>query len=113
MANPRLHQNADWEGNLAAVSLAGVRPILQTTVAVGAGSEATYTLQHAAVKRVVLFYESNTNLDIRVDLNATASASSLPMVTGAYFVMEVDQGDVVHLFNTTGGSVTVYVAEIR
>lgn len=112
MADPILRADARHETYLAQVSLAGIRPIIQDSVSVNATAEGTYTIADIRTHRVVLFHDGSTNTDIRVELNATADNTVMPVVPGAYFVMEVTKGDVVHLYNTTGGAIVVFFMEI-
>lgn len=110
---PNIRSDLKHEGVLATVSLAGIRPLVNASVAVGASAEGTYTIANISTKRVVLYHKAADDLDIRVDLNATAVATDFPVASGVYFVMEVEKDDVVHLFNNNASSVTVYLMEIR
>lgn len=111
MANP-LIQNRTHAAEVAALSLAGIRPFLTGVVAVSAGSESTYTIADNRTNRVVLFYDGTTNLDIRVELEETADANSFPIAPGVYFSIQAVENEVVHLYNTTGAGINVYVVEI-
>lgn len=114
MTEARKVARLDWEAHLAAVSLAGVRILVQATVAPTAGNEATYTVTSAATKRVVLFHDSGNNLDIRFTYgNTAADANDLPVATGIYFVVDVEKDEVIRVFNTSGATITVNVAELR
>lgn len=113
MAKARVIQNASWEANLAAVSLAGIRPLQYATSNVAATSEATYTVLNPACKRVVLFHDGPLNTAVSMAINETASANTIPVLPAMYFVVEVDVGDVIHLYNTTGSPILVYITEIR
>ena len=114
MAGPTRREKHDWEAQMASVSLAGIRPLVSSSVSVGAASTGTYTVSgNQMTKRLVLFHDSGNNLEIRVDVNNTASSSSFPVATGLYFVLEVEEADDVSLYNGGAGTTVVYVAEIR
>lgn len=113
MANPNKRDDLEWEQKLASISLAGVRPLVVDSVSVAASSEQTYTLVDKSVKRLVVLHVASGDTDIRFDLNATATLSSFPILPSVYFVVEAGTDDVAHFFNTSGGSITVYIMEIR
>lgn len=113
MADPIIRDNIEWESDMAAVSMAGIRPITQGSVDVSSGSEGTYTIDDIRTKRAVIIHVSSGNTDVRFELNATAQADDFPLIPAVYFVVEVEEDDVLHFYNTTGGSVTVYILEIR
>lgn len=113
MADPIKHAKVDYEAHLASVSLAGIRPLVQATRSPTASAEATYTISDIRCNRVILYHTQASAEAIRVELNATANATKMPITQGVYFVMEVEQNDVVHLFNTHASPVTVYIMEIR
>ena len=100
------------ESGLASISLAGIRILVQTTVAPATSTNASYTVTSAATRRVVLFHDSGTNTDIRVEQNAAATATDMPVASGVYFVLEAVKDDTVQVFNTSGGAITVNVVEI-
>lgn len=112
MADPRRQENRDWEGNTAQVSLAGVRLLVQSTIAPISGGTASYTITHATTKRVILFH-TTCDLNIRVNQNATATSSHLPVAAGMYFVLDMIKGEVVHVFNTGPDTVTINIVEIQ
>jgi hypothetical protein len=111
---PKRRANHDYEGNVAAISLAGVRPLLQDTVVVTAGDDDSYTVDGVSgvTRRLVCFHNADLNDDIRVALNVAATADDMPITPGVYFVMEVETDDVVSFFNTSGADITVNVMEI-
>ena len=111
MAAPRI-KDTQHEAGLAAISLAGVRLLVQATIAPGAAANVAYTVVNGATKRVVLFHDSGVNTDLRVELNAAATATDMPLATGVYFVLDAVKDDTVQVFNTTGGALTVNIAEI-
>lgn len=114
MTEPRKVARLDWEAHLASVSLAGVRILVQSTIAPGASAEATYTITHAATKRLILFHNSGNNTDIRFTYGSVAAdASDLPVVSGIYFVVDLEKDEIARVFNTSGGSITVNIAELR
>lgn len=114
MPEPRKVARLDWEAHLAAVSLAGVRILVQSTMAPLAGAEATYTVADTSTKRVVLFHDSGDNTDIRFTYGSVAAdASDLPVISGVYFVVDAEKGEVLRVFNTSAGTITVNVAELR
>lgn len=111
---PKRRSRHDWEGNQAVISLAGVRPLAQAVVTVTAGDNDDYTIDDDAglTKRVILFHNSGDITDIRVALNETATATDMPVASGVYFSLEVEDEDVVSLYNTSGGDIDVNVMEI-
>lgn len=111
MADPR-RRDTTHEAGLAAISLAGVRLLVQATIAPGASANASYTVASAATRRVVLFHDSGTNTDLRIEQNAAATATDLPIASGIYFVLEAVKGETVQVYNTTGGTLTVNIVEI-
>lgn len=111
MAAPRI-KDTRHEAGLAAISLAGVRLLVQATIAPGASANASYTVAEGATRRVVLFHDSGGNLDLRVELNAAADATDMPLASGVYFVLEAVKDETIQVFNTTGGALTVNIAEI-
>ncbi len=111
MALPRI-KDAKHESALAQISLAGVRLLVQSSIAPGAGANASYEVTEGATRRVVLFHDSGVNTDLRVEQNAAATATDMPLVSGAYFVVEAVKGETVQVWNTTGGALTVNIAEI-
>jgi hypothetical protein len=104
-----------WEGALAQVSLAGVRPLVQATISVDASSGDSYEIQDGSAKRVVLYHGSTGAEDIHVNLGASAVATDMPIAPGAYFVMRVEKGESVAVYNAKSGgpAVIVYIMEIR
>lgn len=115
MANskiPRSRGNVDHAGNLAAISLAGIRIFVQSSVAPGAGAAATYTVTDANAHRLLAFHNSGANTDIRMEQGGTAVATDMPMASGVYVAFEVEKDDTVSFFNTTAGGLTVYVVEL-
>lgn len=113
MADPIKREDLRWESALASISLAGVRPLVQDSVDLLTTSEEIYTVTDRRTKRLVILRTAGASLDIRFDLNATASATSFPILPSVYFVLEVEYGDALHLYNVNAGSLTVYVLEIR
>lgn len=111
---PNRRARSDWESAQAAISLAGIRPVLQDTIVVTAGARDDYTVDGASgvAKRVILFHDSGGNLDIRVALNENADATKMPVASGVYFSLEVEEGDIVSLWNTSASDITVNVMEI-
>lgn len=110
--NTRIREDLRWEQSMAALSLAGIRPIANGSAAVAGSTEETYTIVGKHTNRVIVFHDSGEALDIRFDLNATAGATDFPVASGVYFVLEVETGDVVHVYNTSGVAITVYFLEI-
>ena len=119
MAVQTRRQKHDWEAQMASVSLAGIRPLVMSSVSVGATSNGSYLVSdNDMTERLVVYHDSGNNLDIRFDISspnapATATATSFPIGSGIYFVMEVDNGETLSLYNTSAGAITVYVCEIR
>lgn len=113
----RKRKELQWEQAQAAVSLAGIRPLVQSSSNVGASAEATYTVGTTgislATRRVVVYHIAAGGADIRIDLNATAGATDFPVAPGTYFVLDVEAGDVVHVYNTSAVTVTVHFLEVQ
>src|SRR5512147_465429 len=119
---PRRISEASWELAKASLSMAGLRQILQANISVGAG-DSTYTVQSENCRRVVAIHLGTGNGDIRFNLNAAASASTVPVIPARYFVVDVQSprpatptepaktGDVLHFFGTVAGPTTVYLVE--
>ncbi len=97
---------------LAAISLAGVRLLIQATIAPGATTNVSYTVTSAATRRVILFHDSGNNTDLRVEQNAAATATDMPLASGVYFVLDCVKDETVQVYNTTGSGITVNIAEI-
>lgn len=124
-----------YEQARAILSMAGFRQILQTSIAVNASSENTYTVQDPGTRRVVAVHLSSGNGDIRFNINATATGTTFPVIPTRYFVIDAHgplykatppsqtgsgggaqitvPADVLHFFNNAAGSVTVFLAEIE
>lgn len=109
---PAINRNLEDLSRRAMISLGGVRPIQQSTIDVAGTSQGTHTVDDSGCQRVLVFHDASTNTDIRFALNGTADGDSLPVVPGAYFVVQAVKGDVLHFYNTTGGSITLNVVEL-
>lgn len=111
---PTQRPNAAHAGNLAAIALAGIRPILTDTITPTNGSaDDPYTVQSAATNRVMLFHLASNDDDVRVcEVGGTAVATDMPVASGVYFVMEAYEDDVISLYNGSGGALTIYVMEL-
>lgn len=101
-----------WESGRANLSLAGVRYLAQGSVAVGASAEGTYTVVNGSTRRVIVAF-AGTFGDIRFDYNATASATDFPLMPNTHFRVDAAKDGVLHFYNTSGGSITVYLMEIE
>jgi len=101
------------ESELAQVSLSGIRILVQSSVAPGTSANASYTVVDQATRRVVLFHDSGTNTDIRVEQGAAATATDMPVASGIYFVLEAVVDETVQGFNTSAGAITVNILEMR
>jgi len=113
MADPKNRANIQWEADQAAVALAGVRPLKHAHNSTGSSAEYTYTIARNECQRVIVVHASGGDLDVRVELNATADANSMPILSSVYFVLEVEVGDEIHVFNTLGSAVDIHFLEIR
>ena len=115
MAKPINPLHIEHEARLAQLSLAGVRPMEQSVVSVSASasSEQTYTIEDPATRRAIVVHLAANDDDIRFELNSTADSSSFPLLSSVYFGVQVEQGDVLHFFNTSGSPVTIYIMETR
>ena len=111
MADPRI-RDTRHESGLAAISLAGIRILVQATLAPGASANLAYTVVEASTRRVIVFHDSGVNVDIRINQNAAATATSMPVASGVYFVVEAVKDETVQVFNTSAGAITVNIAEI-
>lgn len=108
-------RNAAQESAESMISMAGVRPLVESSVAVSATSADSYTITHSFCKRVLLFHTAANDDDIRVDLDDDNAgvATDMPLASGVYFVFEAYEGEIVRLYNTTGSPVTVYIWELQ
>jgi hypothetical protein len=114
MADATRRERHDWEAQMASVSLAGIRPLVTDHVTVGAGGSNTYTISNNQLtKRLVVFHDANGNKVIYFSLDAAATTDDMPIVPGIYFVLEVEQGETLYLYNDGGTSIHVHVMEIR
>jgi len=111
VAAPR-RRDTGHEAGLATISLAGVRLLVQAVITPGASANVAYTVTEASTRRVVLFHDSGTNTDLRVEQNAAATVTDLPIASGIYFVLEAVKGETVQVFNTSGSGITVNIVEI-
>lgn len=112
MANPIKFRDQGTEMAYALISLGGIRPLVQDSVAVANGSEDTYEVTDTRARRLLVFHNGSGNTDIRFELNGTASGDELPILPATYFILQVEEGDILHLYNTTGSPITVFVVEI-
>jgi hypothetical protein len=106
---PRPLSSIEYEGARAMLSLAGLRLISQSLVTGGAaGSDNTYTVTGPNTRRVVMYVNHATNV-VRFNVNAAATASHLPIKNQTYFVVDAKKNDVLHFFDTTGGTPVHFV----
>jgi len=112
MAHLRDLSAIQYEAHRAMLALAGVRQIVQASVAPGASAEATYTVIDRRTRRVIVCHLGTGAGDIRFDFNATASSADMPIIPQRYFVVDAEKDDVLHFFNTSAGAITVYLMEI-
>ena len=106
----------EWEGFRAMLALAGVRQLVQSSVSVGTGAENSYTVANIETRRVIIVHGGGATPafgDIRFEINATAVATDFPIAPQKYFVVDAEKDDDLSFYNTSGGSITVYVMEIE
>ena len=95
------------------ISLGGVRPIsAMSSVSPGASAAASYTIVSEACRRCLVLVIGAANGDIRITVNETADANDWPLITDAYYSVQVEKDDTVNVFNTSGGALTVYFLEL-
>lgn len=112
MAPPARRISAsNYEAAKAMLSVAGLRQLIQANISAANGADSTYTVQNKATRRVVIVHLNAGNGDLRFNINANATATTVPVLAGRYFVVDCLQNDVLHFFNTTGTSFTVYLVE--
>lgn len=104
--------NWPLEGVYAMMAVAGLRLLEQATVSVGAGSAESYQISNTRTRRVVSIHLATGIGDIRIAVNEAATANKLPLIPQRYLVIDADDTDYLSFYNTTGGSITVYVAEV-
>lgn len=102
----------DHEAARAQLSSAGWSILTNGTAAPGAGAAAGYTVQDIRTRRVAVVF-TGSFLDIRVDTNATATATDFPLIPNQYVVIDAAKDSIISFYNTTGGSLTVYCAELE
>lgn len=101
-----------YEAARAMLALAGIREIVQGSVAPGASANAAYTVVDVRTRRVVCVHLGTGAGDIRFRYNVAATATNIPVIPQRYFVVDAEKDDTLNFFNTTGGAITVYVMEI-
>lgn len=128
-AASRLPSSGTYEAVRAVMSMAGIRQILQANISATNGADTTYTVQDPGTRRVIFIHASAGSLDIRFNINAAASASTIPIIPTRYVVVDAHgplnkptppgqsvitvPADVLHFFNTTGSPVTIFIMEIE
>lgn len=110
MGKALIGKHLEHEANLATVSSAGWRFLVEASVSITNATEDTYTITRPEAKRVLIV---TTDADVKIDLNETATSGSLPLLANQYIVFSVEEGDVLHFFNDGGGPETVFIAELR
>ncbi len=100
------------ESMRAQLSLAGWRLIVQGNVAPGASANAAYTVVNAQTRRVAINFAGTVFGEIRLEINAAATATDFPLEPASYTVVDVEKDDTVNFFNTSAGAITVYVLEL-
>lgn len=106
-------------------ALAGVRELVQATVAPLAGGEASYTVANAETRRLMCVHLGASTPaagDIRFRCNATAAATHMPLAPQKYALFELSgprtiganaqAGETISFFNTSADTVTVYLLEL-
>lgn len=112
MAQLRSLSAIEFEAARAMLALAGIRQIVQATVAPTTGANAGYTVQDIRTRRVVCLHLGAAAGDIRFNYNATATSAHLPVIPQRYFVVDAEKDDVLNFFNTSAGTITVNLMEI-
>lgn len=101
-----------YEGARAMLSLAGIRMISQSKITGGgAGSNNTYTVLSVDTRRVIIYVDHASNI-VRLNIDAAATANHIPVKNQVYLVVDVEKGQVINLFDTTGGTL-INVVEIE
>lgn len=106
------------EANRAIMSMAGIGILVQSSLTVAATTEQTYTVTHPNTRRVCLIHAGAGAFDMRVNIDASADNTKLPILPQRYFVIDAgwqEDGDaqVVHVYNTSGTQIVVYLAEME
>lgn len=108
---PRKPGDLTHEAHRALLSLAGIRVISQAKVTGGAaGSDNIYTVLSAATRRVVVYIDHASNV-VRFNIGATATANHIPIKNQTYFVVDAEKDQVLHFYDTTGGTL-INIVEI-
>ena len=110
---PRKLGHVTHEANRAALALAGLRMILQSSISALSGADTTYTLTGTNTRRCIVIHLGAGAGDIRFDYNAAAIATDFPFLPQRYFSVDAKAGDVLHFYNTTASAITVYVMEVE
>lgn len=102
-----------WEQARAMLSMAGMLDVLQDTHTATANSDTTYTIAGGVnVRRVLITHLGSGAGDIRFRRGAVASASYVPIFPQTHFVVDAEDGEVLHFYNTTAGDITLYIVEL-
>jgi hypothetical protein len=102
---------------LAAMAIAGLRILSQSVVTATAGASTSYTVTDKNCRRVVCLHTGTGAGDIRINFNAAATATHMPMLPQRYFVVEAcingdGTAETVRFWNTTVSSISVNVMEV-
>ena len=109
---PRLTSSMQYEAARAMLSMAGIRLLVQSSTSPLTTAEDDYTVTLANTRRVAIVHLGNAAGDIRFAYNAVADANDIPVIPQQYFVVDAEKGDVLSFYNTSAGTIVVYVAEL-
>ena len=106
-----------YEGMRAMLSVAGLRPIVHSSVSLGTGTEDSYVVTAKNARRLLIYHGGDPTTpafgDIRMEFDGTALATDFPIAPQTYVVMDMAIGDEVSFYNTAAGTVVVYVMEVE
>jgi len=112
--DPLKRDDLRWENSLANIASAGVRTLVTSKeAALAAATAAAYTIVRSETKRCLVVHNSTANDDIHVTIGETADGADFPVPAGQVFALEVEKGETVNVFNSSGGALDVYFMEIR
>jgi len=94
--------------------MAGVKEVIQAVHTATAGADTTYTVAGGTRTRRVCFAHLGSGAgDIRWNRGAAATATKFPVFPQTYFVIDAQNGEAIHFWNTTVGDISIYVMELE
>ena len=110
----RSKSSMSWESARAVLSLAGMQDVLQDTHTATAGADTAYTVAGGVkVRRVMMCHLGSGAGDIRFRRGAAADATHVPLFPQTYFVVDAEDDEELHFYNTTVGDITIYIVELE